>query len=165
MSMDPIWAGPRRPRWRYLLLDNTDQPLRALDGIASGSCEVAATTRLGGSAQLTIDERGQDIDWMRHRIQITYDPGLRGIDPWPIATMLFTSPRTITRDDRTTHTVDLLSKMSIIDEDTVETRYSLPAGTPIIPTVVALIESTGETRIATTDSDTALAAAMVGSVR
>ncbi|WP_238560313.1 hypothetical protein [Leucobacter sp. UCD-THU] len=122
---------------------------------------MAATTRLGGSASLTIDERGQSIDWMRHRVQITYDPGISGADPWPIATMLFTSPRTVTRDDRTTHTVDLLSKMAVVDEDTVETRYSLPAGTPIIPTVVALIESTGETRIATTDSDTALAAAMV----
>lgn len=159
--MDPIWAGPRRPRWRYLLLDATDQPLRALDGVSGGSCEVAATTRLGGSASLTIDERGQGIDWMRHRVQITYDPGLRGIEPWPVATMLFTSPRTVTHDDRTTHTVDLLSKMAVVDEDTVESRYSLPAGTPIISTVVALIQSTGETRIAATGSTAALSSPMV----
>lgn len=145
-------SGPRRPRWRYTLLDAADVELRTLDGVTGGSCEVAATTRLGGSASLTIDERGQGIDWMSHRVRITYDPGIRGVEAWPIATMMFTTPKTRHGSDRIVHTVDLLPKMSIIDEDAVTERFSLAAGTPIIATVVSLIQSTGETRIAVTES-------------
>ncbi|MGW9021257.1 hypothetical protein ACWGOE_07235 [Leucobacter chromiiresistens] len=155
------YSGARRPRWRYMLLDATDVPLRAIDGVSGGSCEVAATTRLGGSASLTIDERGQEIDWMSHRVQIIYDPGIRGIDAWPIATMMFTSPKTKSTSTRPVHEVALLSKMAIIDEDSVAQRFSLAAGTPIIPTVVSLIQSTGETRIAVTDSDATLSNPMV----
>ncbi|SDQ04819.1 hypothetical protein [Leucobacter chromiiresistens] len=153
-------TGARRPRWLYTLLDAADVPLRALDGVKGGSCEVAATTRLGGSASLTIDDRGQNIDWMSHRVRITYDPGIRGVEAWPIATMLFTTPKT-RHGMIVTQTVDLLSKMSIIDEDSVAARFSLAAGTPIIPAVVSLIQSTGETRIAVTDSDATLTNAMV----
>lgn len=153
--------GPRSPRWRYTLLDATDQPLRRLDGVTGGSCEVAATTRLGGSASLTIDERGQGIDWMSHRVEIAYDPGIRGISAWPVGVFLFTSPSTVVGSDRTTYDVSLLSKMAVIDEDTVESRYSLPAGTPIVATVVQLIESTGETRIAATESAATLTGPLV----
>lgn len=152
--------GARRPRWRYTLLDATDQPLRPLDGVTAGSLEVAATTRLGGSAQLSIDERGQGIDWMSHRVQVAYDPGIPGTPPWPVGTMMFSSPTTTTGDARTTHQVDLLSKMQIVDEDSVEARYSLAAGTLLVPAVLALIQSTGETRIAVTDSAAVLTGPM-----
>lgn len=153
-------TGARRPRWRYLLLDSADQPIGNLDGVSGGTCEVAATTRLGGTASVTIDERGQGIDWMAHRMQIIYDPGIRGVDAWPIATMLFTSPKTMHGEDRVTHSVDLLPKVAVIDEDSVSKRYSLPAGAPIIATVVGLIRSTGESRIAVTESAATLRSAM-----
>ena len=50
--------------------------------------------------------------------------------------------------------------MNAISEDTVDDRYSLAAGTLIIPTVAALIASTGETRVAVTDSAATLTAAL-----
>lgn len=155
MMLD-AFAGPRRPSWRYTLFDDLDRPLRTLDGVTGKSCTVSATTRLGGSASVSIDELGQGIDWMRHRIQIAYNPGIAGIQPWPVGTYLFTSPKTTVGDDRTTHDVALLSKMAIIDEDSPDGRFSLAAGTQIIPTVVALIQGTGETRISVTDSTATL---------
>lgn len=151
----------RRPSWRYTLLDAEDRPLGRLLGVSGGRCEVVAASRLGGSAQLTIDDRGQTIDWMSHRVQIIYDPGIAGADPWPVGVFLFTSPSTVRRDDRVTHSVDLLPKMVVPDEDTVEERFSLAAGTPIIATVVALLESTGETQIAATTSPATLTSGMV----
>lgn len=159
--MDARLHGPRRPSWEYLLLNDLDIPIRALDGVTGGSVEVSATTRLGGSARLTLDDRGQGIDWMRHRLQIRYNPGIRGVDPWPVGTYLFTSPSMTRHDDRITYQVDLLSKLAILDEDTVEDRYSLAAATPIIPTVVSLIESTGETRVAVTESEATLSGALM----
>src|SRR5690606_19344240 len=59
-----------------------------------------------------------------------------------------------------TYDVGLLTKMNVIHEDTVEDRFSVAVGAAIIPAVVALIESTGETRVAVTDSDSTLTAAL-----
>lgn len=146
-------TGARRPRWRYELLDRDDVPLGALDGVSGGSVELVALSRLGGSGSLTLDDRGQDIDWMSHRVRVSYDPGVRGVKAWPIATMLFTSPTEIHEATGTRFEVELLPKLAVIDEDTVEGVFSLPAGAKIIPAVRSLIESTGETRIAVTDSD------------
>lgn len=155
------WHGPRRPTWRFRLLDRDDHDLGVLDGVKGGSVEVAALSRLGGSASITIDDRGQGIDWMSHRLQVVYNPGITGADPWPIATMLFTAPRRRQYETHAVHEVTLLPKMAVIDEDTVDGVYALAAGTEIIPTVVALIQSTGETRIAATASDATLTNALV----
>ena len=153
-------TGARKPRWSYMLLNSEDEPLGALDGVSGGSLEVNANSRLGGSASLTIDERGQGIDWLTHRVKVTYDPGT-GDDAWGMGVWQFTSPTTTTDDAVTTHSVELLSKMAAIDEDSVADRYSLAAGTQIIPAVLTLIRSTGETRIAATDSDATLTNPMV----
>lgn len=150
------WYGPRRPRWMYQLLDNEDRPLGALDGVTGGSVEVVAQSRLGGSGSLALDERGQGIDWMRHRMQISYDPGIRGVVAWPIATMLFSSPKMRQQDTKRSYSVVLLSKMALIDEDKTEATFSLAAGAKIIDTVVSLIQSTGESKIAVTASTAVL---------
>jgi len=138
-------------------LDNADHPLRRLDGVTGGDVKLQALTRLGGSASLGLDDRGQDIDWMSHRVQAVYDPGIAGVDAWPVMTMLFTSPTMTRQDGLTAYSVDLLPKLAVIDEDATEGRYSLAAGTNIIDEVVALIQSTGENRISATPSDKVLA--------
>ncbi|MBK0420151.1 hypothetical protein JD276_14025 [Leucobacter sp. CSA1] len=154
-------TGPRRPSWRVDLLDRDYAPLGEIDGVTGGSIELVALSRLGASGSLTILDRGQDIDWMSHRVRLTYDPGIPGIEAWPVATMLFTSPTTRTRSGVRSFDAKLLSPLAVVDEDTTEATYSLPAGTPIIPTVVALIQSTGETRIAATESEAVLRSPMV----
>lgn len=155
------WHGPRKPRWRFRLLDRADQELGLLDGVKGGSVDTVALSRLGGSGSLTIDERGQDIDWMSHRVQCVYDPGIPGVEAWPLATMMFTSPRMAKTPTHVTFEVTLLSKMAVIDEDTTEAVFSLDAGTPIIPAVVSLIQSAGETRISATPSDATLSNPLV----
>lgn len=79
---------------------------------------------------------------------------------FPVGTFLFSSPTEDHSDTGVTYEVGLLTKMNVVAEDTVEDRYSVGAGTPIIPTVQALIESTGETRIAVTGSDVTLGSAL-----
>lgn len=136
-------------RWSFMLLDSADRPLRPLDGVTGGSAEIVAQSVLGGSANLTIDDR-QPIDWMSHRVRCTYSDG---VSSWPVGTYLLTSPKNLHTAFGRSFDVGLLTKMNVIQEDTVEDRFSLPAGTPIIATVVTLIRSTGETRIAVTGSD------------
>lgn len=144
-------TGARNPRWLYELLDSTDLPLGRLDGVTGGSLEVVALSRLGGSGSLSLDERGQ-VDWMNHRVRVSYDPGVAGVEAWPVATMLFTSPKMTQQDGVRSYEVGLLTKMQVVDQTGFDTEFSIPAGTPIIPTVESIIRSTGETRISVTDS-------------
>lgn len=149
-------SGARSPRWIFMLLDRADRPLGRIDGVTGGSGEVVAQARLGGSASLTIDNRGQHINWQADRVQVTYDPGIPGVEPWPKGVYLFTSPREIHTEFGVTFDVGLLTKMAVIDEDTVEARFSIAPGVPVTPIVRSLVESTGEYRISVTDSTATL---------
>lgn len=143
-------------RWIFDLLDSEDRPLGALDGVTGGSAEIVAQSILGGSGTLNLDHRG-DIDWMLNRVGVTC---VDGDLSWPVGVYLLTSPTENHTEFGLTYDVGLLTKMNVISEDTVEARYSLAAGTPIIATVKAIITSTGETRIAATDSTATLAAGL-----
>ena len=138
--------------WSFELLDSEDRPLGDLDGVTGGSCEIVAQSTLGGSARITIDRR-QDIDWMSNRVRVIYH---NGAVSWPVGVYLLTAPTENHDAFTVSYDVGLLTKMSVPSEDTTEARYSLDAGTVIIPAVVALIQSTGEARIAATDSDITL---------
>lgn len=143
-------------RWEHTLLDDTDTPLRVLQHVTGGDCEIVAQSPLGGSGVLTLDD-GDNIDWMRHRVQSVY---INGAERWAVGTFLFASPREQHTATGINYEVVLLTKMNIIDEDSIEARLSLPENEPIIPAVVALIESTGETRIAVTGSTATLRTAL-----
>lgn len=157
---DARLAGSRSPSWEVRLLSSDDEDLGALDGVVGGSVEIAPFERLGGSASLTIDDRGQGIDWLRNRAMIVYDPGIFGVDPWPMGVYLFTSPTLKNDGMKATFSVGMLSKMAIIDEDCLEHATTFPAETPIIPAVVDLIHASGEDRIAVTPSDAVLRSAV-----
>lgn len=142
--------------WSFQLLDHSDQPLGALDGVNGGNCEIVAQSALGGSASMSLDKR-RDIDWMKDRVQARWD-GPTG--SWTVGTWLFTSPNEQHTEFGVTYEVGLLTKVSILSEDSVDDRYTLAAGTSIIPAVVALIQSTGETRVSVTGSDATLTSAL-----
>ncbi|WP_336642048.1 hypothetical protein [Microbacterium sp. USHLN272] len=144
-------------RWAFELLDSQDRPLGALDGVTGGSAEIVAQNVLGGSGSLELDERGAAIDWMQHRVRATC---IDGATSWPVGVYLFASPGEQHGAFTLSYNVGLLTKMNVPSEDTVEARYSLAVGTPIIPTVVALLTSTGETRIAVTESASTLTASL-----
>lgn len=151
------WAGPRQARWIVQHLDHEDQVLRDLL-IESGSVTVAALARLGGSAEITLGD--DDIDWFRDRIQIIYDPGM-GLPQIPWGVFLPANPRRAHDGIRYTQTVELTTKMAVIDQERVTEDWSLPAGSNLIQAVVDLIESTGESRIAVTDSAATSTVALV----
>lgn len=142
--------------WSFQLLDGEDRPLGALDGVTGGSADIVAQHVLGGSGQLTLDDR-QPIDWMACRVQAIYT---NGADSWPVGTYLLSSPTEKHTATGVTFDVGLLTKMNVISEDTVEDRFSVAAGAQVIPAVVALIQSTGETRIAATSSTAVLTSSL-----
>ena len=155
------WHRPRSPRWSYMHLNRHGEPLGLLDGVTSAKVRIVAESPLGGSGSMTITELGQGIDWMRDRVQYVYDPGIPGIDPWPVATFAFTSPKDRYSAFTKSYDVTLAPLVSVVDSASVPAGFSIPAGTNVIDAVVQLIESVGEARIAVTRSDTVLANMMV----
>lgn len=149
-------TGSRVSGWEVWLLDGLDRRLRLLDEVEGGDLEIAALSRLGASGTLSLENTRGDVNWLRHRVQCIYDPGITGVSAWPVATMLLSSPTYSYDEEGLGYSVTLLSKLAVLDEDGLEATLSLPEGTPIIPTVVALIQSSGEARIAATLSDAAL---------
>jgi hypothetical protein len=143
-------------RWSFELLDSQDRPLGDLDGVTGGSAEVVALSVLGGSGSLELDHRG-DIDWMSHRVRATFHDGDVS---WPVGTFLLSSPTERHTEFGVRYDVGLLTKMNVLAEDTVEDRYSVAVGTLVVPLVVSLIKSAGESRIAATDSTATLTSSL-----
>lgn len=146
----------RKPRWAHYLLNEADEPLGTLDGVTGGSITIQGLTRLGGHGTVELDDRGQGIDWMKHRVQSVYDPGVSGVDPWPVATMLLASPGEQHSAFVTGFSVGLLPKTAVVDEDAFPAAFSLQRGANIIDAVASVIRSTGEQRVTITPSDAKL---------
>lgn len=161
MAGGDLWSGARAPRWVVEHLNSDDQPLAEIP-VAGGSVKVAAFARLGGSASLTLsvrDAQNAGINFFRDRIGISYDPGVTGLEPIPMGVYLFDSP-TLSEGIAPVWDMELLTKLAVIDQEETTDTYSLPESSPIIPAVVELIESTGETRIAATPSDAVTTSAL-----
>ena len=153
-------VGARAPSWSFMHLNRHDEPLGLLDGVSSMSGELVAQSRLGGSASLRITDRGQDIDWLSDRVHFVYDPG-DGTEPWSMGVWMFTSPKVTRTAYSTVYDVTVTPKTTVIDSATVSAGFSIPAGTNVVQAVVQLIEGTGETRIAATESDKVTSSTMV----
>ena len=135
--------------WSFTLLDSQDRPLGDLDGVTGGSAEIVAQSTLGGSGRLILDDMGAGIDWMSNRVQATFHDGASS---WPVGTYLLSSPVEKNTAYGRGFEVGLLTKMNIPAEDTTDARFSMAVGDAVIPAVVGLLQSTGETRISVTPS-------------
>lgn len=156
----PEWRLPRNPSWRVHLLDRFDADMGVLDTVTSGTIDLNANEPLGGSGSLRLDSVS-GIDFRNDRVRVVFDPDIPGVDPWPIATMRFMSPTQTIDDYGAKYEVKLLPKTQILEAASLPVWYSLPAGTNVVDAIVALIENTGESRIAATLSDAVLPSATV----
>lgn len=142
--MVDAWDGARDPDWIVTLLNERDEAIGVLDGVRGGEVEIVALSRLGGSAMLQLTRTNQTIDWMKNRVLIEYELNPDGPRmPWGV--WVLSSPK-LMRDMVDHYDVSLLSKMVIVDEDTITDSLSFPAGTLVTPEVETLIRSTGEVR-------------------
>lgn len=144
---------PRAPRSHVELLDAQDNPVGRLTGVKSWSVSLAATERLGGSATLELDAIDPALNEMTSRVRITYDPGIPGVEAWPLGVFKFASPRTTVDGGMTRKTVGLTTKLAIVDEDCLDKALSIPQGANLVAQAASVLASTGEKRVAVTPSD------------
>lgn len=139
-------AGARSPRWIFTLLNSQDQPLRDLTTVKSWSIELNANTRLGASGNLEL-LNDEDIDYQKHRLKVTYDPGVEDVEPWNIGVFLFSQPGVEREPTHSTVKVKLISKLAIVDEDTTLQTHTVPSGANLVQEAERLLRSIGEKRL------------------
>lgn len=159
--MAEVLSAHRQSSLTVTLLDRDDQEIQALDGVTGGSITNNVNARLRQSGSLALTDRGQDVDWASQRIRIDWHVHTRlGDRDWGLGVFLFAAPKLSQHDGWRAWSVELLGKLTVLDEDAVEGTYSVAAGSVVTDLVVALIQSAGEDRIACTPSDAVTTAMM-----
>lgn len=107
-------ASPvRQADYRVMLTTPDGQDIGLLDGVESGSVTLSATSRLRASGQLSLTETAQEIDWFNMHARVDYVPV--GMEGWPVATFVMSSPTRSVNDHRVTRDVELLSTLAYLD--------------------------------------------------
>lgn len=96
-----------------MLTTPAGQDIGLLDGVESGSVTLSATSRLRASGQLSLTETAQQIDWFNMHARVDYVPV--GMEGWPVATFVMSSPTRSVNDHRVTRDVELLSTLAYLD--------------------------------------------------
>lgn len=103
----------RQADYRVMLTTPDGQDIGLLDGVESGSVTLSATSRLRASGQLSLTETSQEIDWFNTHARVDYVPV--GMEGWPVATFVMSSPTRSVNDHRVTREVELLSTLAYLD--------------------------------------------------
>lgn len=107
-------ASPvRQADYRVMLTTPGGQDIGLLDGVESGSVTLSATSRLRASGQLSLTETSQELDWFNMHARVDYVPV--GMEGWPVATFVMSSPTRSVNDHRVTREVELLSTLAYLD--------------------------------------------------
>lgn len=103
----------RQADYRVMLTTPDGQDIGLLDGVESGSVTLSATSRLRASGQLSLTETAQEINWFNMHARVDYVPV--GMEGWPVATFVMSSPTRSVNDHRVTRDVELLSTLAYLD--------------------------------------------------
>lgn len=151
-------TGNRKERLRVELLTKEEYSLGDLDGITGGSLNWNANATLPGGGEISVIGRGQLINTSKDRVRIWWV--LDDEEPWPMGVYVISSPSTQYSADGTSFDLNLIDKLTVINDDTLTETLQYPAGKNIIDAVVEQILATGETKIAATGSTATLTNAM-----
>lgn len=149
MGVDPVTLlGPRVETYWVDLLDDDDNFVRTLPTVESGSGTVTGNldATIRGGCSVTIHE---ELDWLTARLR----PWVRVNDQsWPLGVYLTSSPSLKNSATGQAWQVGGLDKTVILDEWKSDESFVVNAGVAVVPKVIDLINSVGETRITATDS-------------
>ena len=142
-EVNPLRAAVRREHYRVDLLTNRDGTIGSLDGVSQVSLLFDGDDDgvLTSTGTLTLDDLGQDVDWLNARCQPWAN--VNGVE-WPIGVYIMSAPVEEHEATGKSWAVTLKDKLSILDEDLLAETYALDAGANIVEAVRQLIEDAGE---------------------
>lgn len=151
-TIPAVFTGSRLSTFRYDLLDLDDRIIGSIDGVTGGSLQWSAGTAVKVSGSLTVfDVDG--IDWLNSRVQVWRTVGDR---EWSRGIFIPSAPQDRWVNGVRQWQVELLGKLSLLEQDEQPGWVSVAAGANIIATVRALLTSAGQTNVRITDSTATL---------
>ena len=158
---DQIAGGPLVTDFRFEVLDDAERRVGTfgMDRVRpGGSLSWSASASVKGGGKLEMADTGTDLDWLNMRVRPVMVRRVGGSnDPaveHPLGVFLPAAPVERWSSTGRSWSVELADKNAILDRDIITdmyghpTSFSLPAGSEIVSTVVAIIESAGETAAA-----------------
>jgi len=147
-------TGHRVECIRVEWLNRMEKLLGVLDGVESGSLSWQAYADLPGSGTLVLEERNQQINTSSDRIRVWWV--VEGYGEWALGVYVLASPSRSYTADGSSRELTLLDKLTIPRNDCLTETLQFTAGSNIIASAVSVLQSTGETAIAYTTSDSTL---------
>lgn len=152
------FTGHREERIRVELLTNSEQSQGYLDGVSGGELSWNANADLPGGGHISLEDTGQGINVSKDRIRIWWE--VTGEEPWPLGVYVISAPSTQYHESGSGREITLIDKLAVVRDDVLVTTLQVPAGSNVVQAVVQQIQATGETKIASTSSETALSNSM-----
>lgn len=150
------FVSHRQVSIEVMLLDRAEQEKGLLRGVVGGEVTLSASTRLKASGSLELLDLGQEINWASDRVRITYN--IAGGASWPLGVFLLAAPTKAYTDGGASWKVELLSKLTLLDEDCVESPTQLGTLSPALSFLSFALLDVGKADI--TDSPSRLASTM-----
>lgn len=148
--LDPIFTTNRVETYWIDLLDQDETFIETLPNTSGGTVTQDFDALVRGGFQFSMLSTRKPFDYMRVRFQ----PWVMVTgQKWPLGIFLPSSPTVNSTSSGLNITIPSHDKTIILDRDKTIQTYSIPAGTPVIDTVVGIIAGFGETAVAVTDSD------------
>lgn len=161
MTPAEILVGNRNTTFYLDVLDQNDGPLTRLDGVTGGKLEWLSNATVKGGGEITVVDVNQNIDWLSVRLRPVMV--IQGLPVQPLGIWLPSETPESWDTGRSWH-IKLLDKSTIVDQDTVNQTYGLPAATVVTTAIIALLEGAGITNHAITASTKTLDSDLVWSV-
>lgn len=136
--------GPREIKFRYDLLNRSDQKLGELDTVISAEVSMSALTDIKRSARITIEDDA-NINWLSDRIQpfIMFKMKDGGWVEWPQGIFLLSSPRRQEQGGGIYREIECYDGLQVLLDDKVDSRYTIAQGTLYTLAVNTLLASAG----------------------
>ncbi|SDL20819.1 hypothetical protein [Natronincola ferrireducens] len=142
-----LHASNRQEGFRYRLLDKDEIEKGWLDTVQRSRISYSSLAKIKRSANITMIE-DNTVDYLNDRIQPWIDITAMGKTvSFPMGVFLLNSPKR--EDDKNVifREIEAYDKLQILEEDSFEERYFIPAGENYVNAISSIIMSAGETSI------------------
>lgn len=130
----------RNEAWQFDLLDLENNLVGEVEGVEGGTLDFSIhnTIRSGGSLEYT----GEPVDWDRHRVRVWYILKHDGEEyGWPLGTFNVATGSYSHADTSVATTLTLYDNLLLLDQDGLDTFYTVTKGTPVMEALEQVVTS------------------------
>lgn len=129
--------------------------------LPGGTLEMSNATDTRESARLTIvRDRGEDIDWLRYRLRISY-VGAGFDEPQPLATLMPTAAPQRHPNHHVVEELELHSMLAVLLRSTMRSTFGIEEGSRVTDWITEIVSEAGIEQMHITPSSRTLAASKV----